>query len=57
MLLVLGVLILDVGDFFVHDSIDKKAEVDADDTDEHLKGFVSVNILKAVGEHCYVNKV
>ncbi len=33
MLLVLCVLIFDVGNFFIHDSVDQKAEVDTDNTD------------------------
>lgn len=51
MLLILSIFVVDIGDFFVHDSIDKEAEVDTDDANEHFEGFLPVNSLETVGEH------
>ncbi len=52
-LLILSIFVVDIGDLFVHDSIDKEAEVDTDDANEHLEGFLPVNSLQTVGEHFY----
>lgn len=50
-LLILSIFVVDIGDFFVHDSIDKEAEVDTDDANEHFESFLPVNSLETVGEH------
>ena len=44
-LLILCVLVFDVGDLLVHDSIDEETDINADDSNNHLESFLVVNTL------------
>ncbi len=50
-LLILSIFVVDIGDFFIHDSIDKEAEVDTDDANDHFESFLPVDSLETVGDH------
>jgi len=43
-----GIKIFDIGDFLIHDSINKKANVYTNNTNQHLECFFAVNILYAL---------